>query len=272
MESFSERYGYAVKKAVQFESMDEALRNSIWNFIESEFLEVDNKFFRENLGYSKLAEHIRDDFHRKLVRNLPDWIPSFVEEEHTWFIKSPWYRAYDYCEFFFNLLENSELLAGKTQKFNRLLERDKAAYRLVGGRVTPIIDSPQLEALESAIAAPTEFKAASEHLRTALSLYSDRKKPDYRNSVKEAISAVEATVKIISKDDKATLGEALRSISSNKPMHEAFRQALLKLYGYTSDEKGIRHALLEETNVDEADARFMLIACSAFVTYLVSRS
>ena len=57
-----------------------------------------------------------------------------------------------------------------------------------------------------------------------------------------------------------------------KPMHAALRQALEKLYGYTSDEKGVRHALLDEATVDEADARFMMVACSAFVTYLICRA
>ena len=48
-------------------------------------------------------------------------------------------------------------------------------------------------------------------------------------------------------------------------MAEAFR----RLYGYASNEKGIRHALLEETaNVAEEDARFMIVACSAFVNLL----
>ena len=55
-------------------------------------------------------------------------------------------------------------------------------------------------------------------------------------------------------------------------MHEAFKQALLKLYGYASDAEGVRHALLDETVVDEADAQFMIVACSAFVTYLISRA
>jgi hypothetical protein len=45
------------------------------------------------------------------------------------------------------------------------------------------------------------------------------------------------------------------------------------LYGYTSDEQGIRHALLEpSSNVDDADALFMIGACAAFVSYLISKA
>ena len=43
-------------------------------------------------------------------------------------------------------------------------------------------------------------------------------------------------------------------------------------YGYTSDQGGIRHALLEESNIDEAEAKFMMVACSAFVNFCVQRS
>jgi hypothetical protein len=46
------------------------------------------------------------------------------------------------------------------------------------------------------------------------------------------------------------------------------------LYAYTSDEKGIRHALLDDSTakVDEADAMFMLGACAAFVSYLLNKA
>jgi hypothetical protein len=40
------------------------------------------------------------------------------------------------------------------------------------------------------------------------------------------------------------------------------------MYGYTSDAEGIRHALLEEPTLEQADAIFMLVTCSAFVNYL----
>ena len=41
------------------------------------------------------------------------------------------------------------------------------------------------------------------------------------------------------------------------------------IYGYTSNEAGIRHKLTDEdVQVTQAEARFMLIACSPFVNYL----
>jgi hypothetical protein len=55
-------------------------------------------------------------------------------------------------------------------------------------------------------------------------------------------------------------------------MHGAFKSALSGLYGYTSDENGIRHAMLDEPNLTAAEATFMLVACSAFTNYLVAKA
>jgi hypothetical protein len=143
---------------------------------------------------------------------------------------------------------------------------------LFGTRITPIIDLHEIESIESSIDASDPFAAPAKHMETAILLYGDRKNPDYRNSIREAISAVESTVKIIAKDQDSSLGEALKRINSLRPVHPALKSSLLKLYGYASDEKGIRHALLEEGTIDEADARFMIVACSAFVNYLKSRT
>ncbi len=47
--------------------------------------------------------------------------------------------------------------------------------------------------------------------------------------------------------------------------HDALKPAFHKLYGYSSDEEGVRHALVfgDEAQVDEADALFMLGACAS---------
>lgn len=103
---------------------------------------------------------------------------------------------------------------------------------------------------------------------------SDRDNPNYRNSIKESISAVEAICKIIAKDSKATLGKALDIIekSLKVSMHPALKVAFDKLYGYTSTTEGIRHALMDLPKLDFEDAKFMLVACSAFINYLIVKA
>jgi len=104
-----------------------------------------------------------------------------------------------------------------------------------------------------------------------LDFLSNRSKPDYRNSIKESISAVEAFCQKITSDDKATLGIALAKIEKNHALHPSLKSSFKSLYGYTSDASGIRHALTD-TSKDPSfeEAKFMLVSCSAFINYLKS--
>jgi hypothetical protein len=100
----------------------------------------------------------------------------------------------------------------------------------------------------------------------------NRQQPDYKNAVKESISAVESIASLIAGRKTAELSPALDRIKNKLGMHGAFERALKALYNYTSDEDGIRHAALEETNLDQEDAIFMLVSCSAFVNYLKAKA
>jgi hypothetical protein len=74
---------------------------------------------------------------------------------------------------------------------------------------------------------------------------------------------------------RGTLGDLLKSIDDKLPeeaLHPALKGALSKLYGYTSDAGGIRHALADDREPDIEDAQFMLAICSAFVTLIVAKA
>src|SRR5262249_40984524 len=152
--------------------------------------------------------------------------------------------------------------------FNDILTRELSAYRLVGGRIVEITSEAELDAVEQALDTP--FQPVNRHMQSALDFLADRKAPDYRNSIKESISAVEAMCQLVSGQPKATLGQALGKIESSTKVkiHSALKDAFSKMYGYTNDAEGIRHALLEEPTLEFEDAKFMFVACSAFINYL----
>ena len=56
-----------------------------------------------------------------------------------------------------------------------------------------------------------------------------------------------------------------------RDMHPALKAGFSKLYGYTSDESGVRHPILKDANVGFAEAKYMLVTCSAFVNFLVDK-
>ena len=111
------------------------------------------------------------------------------------------------------------------------------------------------------------------HLKTSVAHLSNREHPDYRNSIKEAISAVEELCQKIT-GAKLTLGYALGKIEKKSsikipiPMRIAFG----KLYGYTNTSEGIRHTLNDIPDLQREDAMFMLVSCSATVIYLTAKA
>lgn len=155
------------------------------------------------------------------------------------------------------------------QELNALFEEEFVGYRMIDYEITPITNEVEINEIKTSL--DIEFEGCKSHIKKGLSLLSDREKPDYKNSIKESISAVESICQIICKDDKATLGKALNKLEeSGIKLHRSLKEAFSKLYGYTSDEGGIRHAEgLFESNVSFEDAKFMLVTCCAFVNYLV---
>lgn len=146
-----------------------------------------------------------------------------------------------------------------------------SAYRFVDNVLVEIGSDEEVVEVESAMKVSNKYSSVSTHLKTGLELLS-RKNPNYRNSIKESISAVEALCKIITKNDKTTLGQALKEIEVKHDIPGSLKSAFSSLYGYTSDSGGIRHSLLEgDVNIDLEEARFMFVTCSAFINYLLCK-
>lgn len=135
------------------------------------------------------------------------------------------------------------------------------------------ITSPvEIDEIEQAIDASKNIEAVNSHLKTALKELADRENPVYRNSVKESISAVEAICKFYTKNDKATLGDALSELEKSGTIHPALKKSFSALYGYTSDSSGIRHSLIDnDRQVDFHEAKLILVTCTAFINYLLSK-
>ena len=182
-----------------------------------------------------------------------------------------WFRIYDFIEKYLKIKEQ-EAAKEITIEFNKILEEEVAPYRILDEIVVPIINEGELASIEQAI--HTEYDSVSMHLKKALELFSDRQNPDYENSVKESISAVEAMCNIIVKNDgaNATLGNSIKKLKEcGVVIHPAMENAFKQLYGYASDSGGIRHGAIEFVNVPSEDAKFMLITCSAFINYLMEK-
>lgn len=151
------------------------------------------------------------------------------------------------------------------------LQTSRAAYRVVDGdTIVPIASEVDRQTVERAFfdLSEVEFNGARAHLKNAATNLTAGK---YADSVRESIHAVESVARILAPTDK--LSDALGRLESSLSIHGSLKRGFAAIYGYTSDEKGIRHPLLEEDapRVDETDALFMLGACAAFLSYLVNK-
>jgi len=270
---FSERKKYKeVKNQLQKDNLDQQTRNGIWNVyivtfwrpIQHRGLDGFTKPFFIKL-FDEFFKHPIDTMPGRL-ENLQNWIRGLIIE------KLPWYEVFDLIEF---TSANFNIPLGDKESFvsmiNNILQRELSSFRLLGDIIVEINSGEEIKEIEKALEHKDVFRPISIHLQNALKLLSDRKTPDYRNSIKESISAVEAICILIA-GKKATLGQALKEVEKKVELHGALKSGFSSLYGWTSEDDGIRHALMNgQINVDFEEARFMLISCSAFVNYLIEK-
>jgi hypothetical protein len=278
---FSQRKGLRpLQKAIQREAIDEELMNRLWSALK--LVIWDNYSPRDALGYMhddsrrllRLVQEIWLHYFKAPVDTIPDFNSGHpksgykILREH--FYGSKWWEVYDFIEFIAKAADQSwsERLI---EVCNTFLEAENAAYRFVGNEIVEITNEQEIAAIETALHKST--KAVRQHLTRALELLSDRKQPDYRNSIKESISAVESLCQAITGLPKGTLGDCMKLLKTQAPIHPALEGAFSKLYGYTSDGGGIRHALTEASEQPSfSDAKFMLVACSAFNSFLLGKA
>ncbi len=274
---FSQRKGYTpVSEKVQIDGMTPELRNSLWNVLDVFLFRAKrpNSFtaYYFPSGYSELrvkwiGQSLWVGYFKQPLDTLPSSTTSILEEIRKYFFSCKWFEVYDFLEF---ILRSALVDKAVIRSVNQVLEEELSAYRFIEGVFVQVTDSQEIESIEAALS-DDKFPGVTKHLRRALELLSDRQRPDYRNSIKESISAVESISRTIVGEKKATLGEALKRLERDGNLHPALKEAFLRLYGYTSDEGGIRHAMLDEPDITADDAKFFLVSCTSFVNYLKTK-
>ena len=285
--SFSERMKFVSVKQIQIDDIDSALKHRIINLIEDRFNNNQAKFALDIMGIRTKPD--MNMFTVSISRGGEnfDKLISVLED-------LPWYILYDVIEYGYDYLkanckdcasdcdsvydedveefypcEYKSQMNRYSEGFNSILEQEKSGYRLIGGVISPIVGEVEVACIEEA--SNTQFSSVNTPLQKALQFYSDRENPDYENSIKEAISAVESVCCIITgmSGAQATLGNALKHLEdSGLTLHGALKSAFEKMYGYASDTDGIRHGGIDFKNAPAEDAKYMLISCSAFINYL----
>lgn len=294
MKLFSQRVGLTpVKTSFQKESMDDDLRNGLWNVFYGTYNDL------PHMAQADLVKMFWLYYHKQPIDELPDQRNELAHVFREPFFKGSWYQVYDFLEFVaqfepfkqittdwritdkrvIDRLINIRKITDRAiteyiYQCNKVLEVEVSAYRFVGNQIAEITSQAEIDSIEQALEVSPDN--VQKHLAHALKLFSDKENPDYRNSTKESISAVEALCKRITGKPKATLGQALSEIEKQQALnlHPALKRSFESLYGYASDAGGIRHAMADEPEsaLSVEDARYMLISCSSFINYLTVKA
>lgn len=275
--SFSQRLGFApAAKVIQSTFIDQDLRIAIWNCLTQTYWATYDPPYRgsshvHGSNFEGFCFTLYSNYYKRTVDSIPLSWSNVLAELKNDVLAGIWYQVYDLIEFIADHAPDEfDTYDLFIQNCNKALERENSAFRFVSGKITPITTSEEIASIERAIANSDQYAGVRTHLQTSLGLLTDKLNPDYRNSIKESISAVESLAKKLVGDDKATLGQALKVLEKHHNLHPSLKTAFSALYGYTNDASGIRHSLMDnESALTQADARFMLICCSAFINFAI---
>lgn len=213
------------------------------------------------------------DAHVRRFGNMPSTFENrrypIVQFYEKFFATSKYGEFYGLIQWF---LRHGKIPSLFCHHIDQVLEEERAAFRVIDkDTLMPRVTDDQIQTVAKAIAdlSGGTFTGARTHLKSAATALGDG---NYAESVRESIHAVESVARTIA--PSGSLSAALGKLEANANIHKAMKAGFNSLYGFTSDEKGIRHPLLDEgdANVDETDAIFMFSACSAFVSYLIDKA
>jgi hypothetical protein len=279
--SFAEAEGKAKFPAVlKWGQVDQRIRAALWNVMYLTFdrcLEYDE--FADYKPYS-----LKQPFDEIMLREFVNRQHRFVSDYESDFHKSDFINGWsnffknsdyvDLFDFVTFIVRDPGCPKSLISNFSKSLDKPFSPYRLSvdAKTVFPAVDKEQTDALlrDLGIAFSSPFAGSKSHIQTALQSLGIG---DYRATVRESIHAVESAVRDFTGDPSAILSKALKKLVGEIGVHKALVDAFDKLYAYSSDENGIRHALVFGTNesVGLDEAVFFLSSCTAFVGFLSSK-
>ena len=274
--SFSQAQGYEeIPGPLKLEDLPKDARTRIWNLFFGHLekstgtdIALGGSWIAGDWAQVFQAEHATFD----VIGALDDWrtdFRPFCKDLRTRIESLPFNKLFDLIQF---VLRHPRCPRRFVTEMRSTFADSRLAYTIDVGppptifpAATPEEGAAIVKSLQLLRQADLDGSAA--HLRQASACINEG---DWAGSVRESIHAVESVARQLDPEAAQTLGPALKSIERRGALHPALKKAFDALYGYTNNEQGIRHALLDQTDtkVGLDEAVFMLGACASFASYL----
>lgn len=270
---FSQRNGLApIPPQLKVGEISDKLRRLLWYAVHKDIER--NVFGDAHVIFKKRWTEIARDLHVFFFERSPESFSpranSHANKLKSIFADGDLGKLFDLVEFLLRHdAASSEFRLDTAEAFVHA----RAAYRVIDGKtIIAIGNQEEAGSILKAIDDTADSPAVGAHAHL-IEAGKDLRNGDWADSIRHSIHAVEAVVKLLN-PSASTLGPALNALERKGYLHGSLKKAFLKLYGFASDEDGLRHAMVfkDKSNVDETDALFMLGACASFVSYLLARS
>ena len=277
--SFSQRNGYApLPNAMHLEELSSELRIALCNKVH-ELLKTSTQRLYLVPPLRSYVERVLGNYFQVPRRTVPTKFNRVIENFEEIFINHGFNNVLDLCEIMINEIDNR--IDEKFQFSNSIkelfvsyqaaywLETSQRPYQFIPCAI-PEQGAATQEAIKTLLdggmeGAATHLREAAEHINIG----------QYADSVKDSILAVESVARKIDPEANTKLTPALKSLERAGILaHPALKAGFEKLYGYTSDEGGIRHAIVFSKNaeVGQVEATYMFGSCASFAAYLVHKN
>jgi hypothetical protein len=142
----------------------------------------------------------------------------------------------------------------------------KLIQDLPAGRIPGLERSPVFQ-VQAKLRAP-RYAAAAEHFSKAIDFLTGPSQ-DLANSAKEAIMAVESLAMLVTGRTKGTLGDCIKDLRSRGDLSSPLDRVFEALWGYASEEPGVRHGKPSPPSLAERDATLGVNLAASVVLFLL---
>jgi hypothetical protein len=187
-------------------------------------------------------------------------------------VRDPWFRIYDLCEVIWEFTKDrlgSKEAASFENVLNEVLRRNFCGYEMREGLVERVGAKASEEVIATArgILRDGRLVGPNDQFLKALGFFNQRPKPDTENCVKEAVGALEGTLRVALDDPKILLSDALKKLQSSEMVPPTLKKSLDGIYAFRGDAGGVAHGQAEEPNVTVEQAEFVLHCAAAAIVY-----
>lgn len=219
---------------------------------------------------------------------------DFIKDKAVWadtlLSGLEWDKAFDFCERLYSHLAQetgyhnetdrwvvstprSEVQEYIAKELQNIFLEEHLAFEFSGGKVRRrgrrnTVD--QISRAELVLGDPRLSRALM-HFNKALRYFRNVSQPDYENSVKEAVCAVEAAGRALFQSGGSTLGDVVKSITGSESgqVPKTIAKTFDGLYGYRNSGEGVGHGGSSGGRVTKELAEYSLALASSQIVLLV---